>query len=143
MPTWTKPVDTTAPAYQPEGINGGIAWNRVGLLAAELTLNASYPLVRLPRGAIVHDVVLKVTDMDTATAGLVAVGVPGDTARYIQGASIQAAGSFRAANNATSAATMIAAGPLPAETVVSLLISTAPGTAAAGTVDIAIHYTCE
>lgn len=143
MPGYAKSVEATAPAYQPEGQELACAWNRVTLLAAELTLNAVIPLVRLPRGAIVHDVVLKVTDMDTASAGLVAVGVAGDTARYIQGASIQAAGAFRMANNATSAATSIAAVPLAAETVVNLLISTAPGTPAAGTVDISIFYTVE
>lgn len=143
MPTYTKAVAATAPAYQGEGQELACAWNRVGLTAAELTLNAVYPLVRLPRGAVVHDVVFKTTDMDTATSGIASIGVAGDTERYVRRVSIQAAGAFRSANDATAAASMIAAVPLAGETTVDLLIQTAPGTAAAGTVDIAVFYTCE
>jgi hypothetical protein len=143
MPTYTKAVAATAPAYQGEGQELACAWNRVGLTAAELTLNAVYPLVRLPRGAIVHDVVIKVTDMDASTTGVASIGVAGDTERYIRRVSIQAAGGFRAANDATSAASMIAAAPLTGETTVDFLVQTAPTTAAAGTVDIAVFYTCE
>lgn len=144
MPTYAKPVAATAPAYQGSGQQTATAHNRAAFLAAELTLNAVYPMVRLPRGAIVHDVVITVSDMDSATAGLVGIGVAGDVARYIQGASIQAAGSFRMANNATSAATKIAAPyALPAETTIDLVVSTAPGGALAGTVDISVQYTVE
>lgn len=143
MPTYAKPVAATAPAYQSEGQELAVAWNRVGFAAAELTLNAVYPMVRLPRGAIVHDVFIKTTDMDTGSAGVVSIGVAGDTERYIRRVSIQAAGAFRAGNDATAAGTMIAANPLTGETTVDLLVQTAPGTAAAGTVDIAVFYTCE
>jgi hypothetical protein len=143
MPGYTKPVDATAPAYAPRGQDSAIAWNRMTLATNELTLNAVHPMVRLPARAIVHDIVLKVTDMDTATAGIVSVGVAGDTERYIRRVSIQAAGAFRASNDAVAAASMIAAAPLANETTVNLLIQTAPGTPAAGTVDIAVHYTVE
>jgi len=143
MPGYTKPVDATAPAFAPRGQDSAIAWNRVTLATGELTLNAVYPMVRLPARAIVHDVVLKVTDMDSATAGIVSVGVAGDTERYIRRVSIQAAGTHRAGNDATAAGTMIAAAPLANETTVNLLIQTAPGTAVAGTVDVAVHYTVE
>lgn len=143
MPTYSKSVAATAPAYQGEGQELACAQNRVGFAAAELTLNAVYPLVRLPRGAIVHDVVLKVTDMDSGAAGIVSVGVAGDTERYIRRVSIQAAGTFRAGNDATATGTMIAASALSGETTVDLLVQTAPGTALAGTVDIAVFYTCE
>lgn len=143
MPGYTKPVAATAPAYAPRGQELACAWNRMTLVAGELTLNAVYPMVRLPRGAVVHDVFLKVTDMDTATSGIASVGVVGDTERFVRRVSIQAAGAFRAANDATAAASMIAAAPLANETTVDFLVQTAPGTAAAGTVDVAVYYTVE
>jgi hypothetical protein len=143
MPTWTKDVTAAAPVYQSEGQELAVAWNRVALATADLTLNNVIPLVRLPRGAIVHDVFIRVTDMDSATSGIVSVGVTGDTERYIRRVSIQVAGAFRAANDATAVGTMIAAGAFTAESTVNLLIQTAPGTALAGTIDIAVYYTCE
>lgn len=143
MPGYAKPVGGPAPAYQPAGQDSAVVWNRATFAAAELTLNAVYPLVRLPRGAIVHDVFIRVSDMDSGAAGIVSVGVAGDTERYIRRVSIQTAGAFRAGNDATAAGTMIAAGPLATESTIDLLIQTAPGTAVAGTVDIVVHYTCE
>ena len=143
MPTYSKSVAATAPAYQPEGQDLAVAWNRVGLATGELTLNAVHPLVRLPRGAIVHDVVIKTTDMDTSTGLVLSVGVAGDTERYIRRVSGQAAGTFRAGNDATATASMIAAAALTGETTVDLLIQAAATTPAAGTVDIAVFYTTE
>lgn len=145
MPTYAKPVGATAPAYQGEGQEMAVAWNRADFLAAELTLNATFPMVRLPRGARVHDVVLKTADLDTATSGILSLGVVGDTERYIRRVSCQAAGVFRAGNDATAAASILAvpATGLAAETEVNLLIQTAPGTAAAGAVEVAVFYTCE
>jgi len=144
MPTYPKgtPADRPAFALTPGAVMH-TASERVGILAGDLTLNNVIPLVKLPRGAIVHDVILKVTDMDSGTAGIVSVGVPGDTERYIRRVSCQVAGAFRSANDATAAGTMLAAAPLAADTVVGLLVQTAPGTALAGTVDIAVSYTME
>ncbi len=143
MPTYSKPVGANTPTYQSDAQELACAWNRVGLAAGELTLNAVYEAVRLPRGAIVHDMVIKVTDMDSGTAGILSVGVPGDTERYIRRVSIQAAGTHRAGNDVTAVGTMIAAAPFATETPINLLIQTAPGTAVGGTVDIAVYYTCE
>lgn len=143
MPTYAKAVAATAPAYAPRGQNVAVAWNRVGLATGELTLNAVYPLVRLPRGAVVHDVTFKTTDMDTSTGLVLSVGVAGDTERYVRRLSGQAAGAARMANDATSAASCIAAVPLAAETTVDLLIQAAATTPAAGTVDISVLYTVE
>lgn len=143
MPTYTKPVAATAPVYQPMAQELACAWNRVAFTAAELTLNAVYPLTRLPRGAVVHNIHIRVSDMDTGAAGIISVGVAGDTERYIRRVSIQAAASFSAGNDATAVGTMLAAAALAAETTVDLLVQTAPGTAAAGTVDIAVFYTVE
>lgn len=143
MPGYTKAVAATAPAYQGEGQELAVAWNRVTLLAAELTLNAVYPLVRLPRGAIVHDVVFTTTDMDTGATLIFSVGVAGDTERYVRRVSGQAAGTFRLGNDATAAGTHVAAAALAGETTVDLLVQTAAGTGANGTVQIAVVYSCE
>lgn len=144
MPTYSKPVGAATPAFQPEGQEKATAWNRADFATGEMTLNASYPMVRLPRGAVIHDMTLTVTDMDSGAAGLVGVGVAGAVARYIQGASIQTAGSFRMANNATSAGTILAAAAaLTAETEILVTFTTAPGTAVAGTIQLSVDYTCE
>jgi hypothetical protein len=143
MPTYSKSVAATAPAFAPRGQDSAIAWNRVGFATGELTLNAVYPLVRLPKGAIVHEVKLTTTDMDASTGLVLSVGVAGDTERYIRRLSGQAAGTARMANDATAAATCVAAVPLAAETTVDLLIQAAATTPAAGTIDIAVHYTVE
>lgn len=143
MPTWTKPVGANAPVYSSDGQQLACAWNRVVLATTDLTLNAVHELVRLPRGAIVQDVVLRVSDMDSGSAGVVSIGVAGDTERYIRRVSIQTAGVFRSGNDATAVGTMIAAGAFTAETPINLLVQTAPGTAVQGTVDIAVFYTTE
>ena len=145
MPTYPKgtPADRPAFAVIPGSVMH-VASERVGILTGDLTLNNVIPLVKLPRGAIVHDVILKVTDMDSGAAGVVSVGVAGDTERYIRRVSIQAAGVFRAGNDATAAGTITAAASaLTADTVVNLLVQTAPGTALAGSVDISVIYTME
>lgn len=143
MPTYTNPVGSGAPAYTAEGKGLACAWNRVVLATGDLDLNDVTPLVRLPRGAIVHDVVMRVTDMDGSTSGVASVGVAGDTERYIRRVSIQTAATYRSGNDATAVGTMIAAVPLTAETTVDFLVQTAPGSAVSGTVDIAVFYTCE
>jgi hypothetical protein len=143
MPGYTKPVAATAPAYAPRGQDSAIAWNRMTLATGELTLNQVHPVVRLPRGAIVHDVVFKTTDMDNGATLIFSVGVAGDTERYVRRVSGQAAGAFRAANDATAAGTMLAAAPLANETTVDVLVQTAATTPVAGTIDLAVHYTVE
>lgn len=143
MPGYTKPVGTTAPAFQGEGVECAVAWNRVTLASTELTLNAVWPLIRLPRGAVVHNVIFKTSDMDSSTGLIFSVGVAGDTERYIRRVSGQAAGTFQAGNDATAVTTMIAAVPLVGETTVDLLVQAAATTPVAGTVDVSVYYTCE
>lgn len=144
MPTYTNSVAATAPVYTPEGKGMAVAWNHVALATGDLTLNNVIPLTWLPRGAVVHDMVLITSDMDTGAALVLSVGVAGDTERYIRRLSGQAAGAARLANDATAAASVIAAmAPLTADTRVDLLIQTAAATPASGTVKIAIQYTCE
>lgn len=144
MPTYTNSVAATAPIYTSEGKECAVAWNTVALATGDLTLNNIIPLVWLPRGAIPHDMILITSDMDASTGLVLSVGVAGDTERYIRRLSGQTAGVARLANDATAAASVIAAaGPLTADTRVDLLIQAAATTPAAGTVKIAIFYTCE
>lgn len=144
MPTYPKgaPADRPAFTVTPGSLLHCVS-ERVGIATGDLTLNNVIPLVKLPRGAVVTDVVLRVSDMDSGSAGVVSVGVPGDTERYIRRVSCQAAGVFRSGNDATAAGTMITATALAADTVVGLLVQTAPGTAVAGTADIFVTYVME
>lgn len=143
MPVYAKSVAATAPAYQGAGQQTAVAWNRATLATGELVLNAVIPMVRLPRGARVIDAVLRTGDLDSGTAGILSVGVAGDTERYIRRVSCQAVGSFRAGNDATASGTILAAAALTAETTVDILVQVAPGTAVAGDVELAVFYTCE
>lgn len=144
MATYTNPVAVTSPVYTPEGKECAVAWQVAAIATGELTLNNVLPMIYLPRGAVVQDMILITTDMDTSTGLVLSVGVAGDTERYIRRLSGQAAGAARLANDATAAASVItAAAALTGDTVVNLLIQAAATTPAAGTVKLAIFYTCE
>jgi len=144
MPTYTNSVAVTAPAYTPVGKEMAVAWQNATLATGELTLNNVIPLIWLPRGAVIHDMVLVTTDMDSSTGLVMSVGVVGDTERYIRRLSGQAAGAARFANDATAAASVMAAlAALTADTRIDLLIQAAATTPVAGTVRLSIQYTCE
>lgn len=143
MPTWTKPVGATANVYAPQGQEAAVAWNRVSLATTDLTLNNSIEMVRLPQGAVVQQVLLRTGDLDGGAAGLLSVGVAGDTERYIRRVSCQAAATFTAGADATTVGTMLAAVPFTGETAISILVQTAPATPAAGTVDLSVLYVVE
>lgn len=145
MPTYPKglPADRPAFALTPGAVMH-TASERVTVLTGDLTLNNVIPLVKVPRGAVIHDITMVVSDMDTGAAGIVSVGVAGDTERYIRRVSCQAAGTFRMGNDATAAASIAAASrSFAADTVLNLLVQTAPATPAQGTVDIAVVYSME
>jgi hypothetical protein len=61
-----------------------------------LVVNDVIQMVPVPKGAVVHEVILAVDDMDTGTALVLDVGDDGDTDRFIDDAGIgQAAGVAR------------------------------------------------
>lgn len=144
MPTYLKPVDATAPTYQGRGGDLSVAWNVISMATGDLALNAVTPAVRLPRGARVHDIEMSCTDMDSGTALVFDVGDAADPDRFIDGTTIgQAGGTIRAGNVAGASATLVAHTPYTTETVINILTQVAAGTAVAGTIHIAVFYTCE
>ena len=109
-----------------------------------MTLNNTIDIGYVPAGALVHDVIVAVTDIDTGTACVIAVGDAGSAARFIQGSTAgQAATVVRAGNNATSAATFAAHTPYTAPTKLYLTFTTAPGTPATGTLKVSVLYSVE
>lgn len=146
MATYTNPVAATSPVYSPPLRSKGTAtlWNSVALATGDMTLNNTIPIGYLPAGAVVHDVVLTLTDIDSGTACVVAVGDAGSAARFIQGSTAgQTATTVRAGNNATSAATFAAHTAYTGPTLIYMTFTTAPGTPVAGTMKAYVQYTVE
>jgi len=143
MPTYSRDTGVTSSLYKPSAQTVGVLHNVITMATTDLDLNDTFDIGRLPRGAKVLDVILYVTDMDSSTAGLISVGDAGSTGRFISSASIQAAGAIRAGNNATSAALCAAHTAYTAETLLYGTVTTASGTAVAGTISATVLYTCE
>ncbi len=142
MATYANVTGTTQPTFAPPGVGSlAVLENRVALATADMTLNNTIPIGRVPKGALVQDVILTLTDIDTGTACVVAVGDAGSAARFIQGSTAgQAATTVRAGNNATAAATFAAHTPYTAETLIYMTFTTAPGTPATGTAKVTVIY---
>lgn len=65
-------------------------------LTAALALNDVIEMVKIPAGAVIHDVILSSTDLDTSTGVVLDVGDGSVTDRFIDGATIgQASGVAR------------------------------------------------
>lgn len=146
MATYTKSVAATAPVYSPPLKSKAVAclWNSVALATADMTLSNTISIGYVPAGARVIDVILTLTDIDTATACVVSVGDAGSAARFIQGSTAgQAATTVRAGNNATAAATLAAHTHYTAATLIYMTFATAPGTPATGTMTCSVLYTVE
>lgn len=143
MPTYSKDTSAASSLYKPTAQTVAALHNVISMATSDLVLNATFDIGRLPRGAKVLDVIVAVTDMDSASAGLISVGDATSTGRFISSASIQAAGVIRAGNNATSAALVAAHTAYTAETLLYGTVTTAPGTAVAGTISVTVLYVCE
>lgn len=144
MATYLKPTGATAPAYQPRAQEMACLWNSITMATGDLALNAVVQVGNLPKGAVVHDVVMHCTDMDSGTALVFDVGTTANADLFIDGTTIgQTGGTIRAGNVAGAALTIAAQTPLAAETPVIITAAVAAGTAVAGTVLIAVNYTVE
>jgi hypothetical protein len=143
MPTYSRDPGVNTPVFVPMAQNVGYLRNVISMATSDLVANATFDIGRLPAGARVLDMTVAVTDMDNGTAGTISIGDSGSVARFIQNASIQTAGVFRAGNNATSAATFAAHTPYTTETLIYGTVTTAPATAVAGTITVTILYGCE
>lgn len=147
MPTYPKGTPSARPAFAvtPGAVQHCVS-EAVGVLTTDLTLNTVIPLVKLPRGAVVKDVTVYATDMDTNGAPTLAfhVGDSGDADRFIVASNVgQTGGKVSAGNTAAAAVTTANAGAYAAETVINATVSTAAATAAAGTLLVFVEYVME
>jgi hypothetical protein len=143
MPTYSRDPGVNTPVFVPQAQNPGYLRNVISMATSDLVLNATFDIGRLPVGARVLDITVAVTDMDNGSTGTIHIGDSASPARFIQNASIQTAGVFRAGNNATSAATFAAHTPYTTETLIYGTVSTAPTTPVAGTITVTVMYGCE
>ena len=143
MPTYSRDTSTAGNLYKPSAQTVAALHTVITMATGDLDANDTFDIGRVPRGAKVLDVILYVTDMDSGAAGLISVGDAGSTGRFISSASIQAAGRLAAGNNATSAALCAAHTAYTAETLIYGTVTTASGTAVAGTISATVLYICE
>lgn len=141
MPTYSNTVSATQPRVSDQAKRVCTLSQVITVLAADLTLNALLNVGYVPAGARVIDVIMTVTDIDSATSCVLAVGDSGSAARFIQGSTAgQSATTVRAGNNATAAATFAAHTGYTAPTLLQVKVTTAPGTAVDGSIRVDVLY---
>lgn len=113
------------------------AGEEVTVTAAQLTLNATFGSVKVPKGAVVLGAWVMSTDIDTngSPAVVLGVGDSGDDDRLIAGATVGQAGGVDKDIETTGFAYQYTS-----ETTVQVKVKTAPGTAAAGTLTYGVMY---
>jgi hypothetical protein len=141
MATLSETVSATGPKFSPPAKTVGVLSNIVTLGTTDVGTKQEIIIGYLPPMSKVIDVVLGVTDVDSGTAFVCAVGDTSDPDRFINGGTIgQAAGVLRAGNNATSAKTYCEHTGYTAATPMSLSVITEAGTAAVGTAVLTFTY---
>ena len=102
---------------------------------AELQLADVIQMVPVASGAIILEVILAVDDLDTATSQAVVldVGDGSDTDRFIDGSTAGQGGGVTRLNSAAGLMYKYTA-----DDTIDVLVQVAPGTAAAGTISLAV-----
>lgn len=137
---YSNVVDQLAPRFAPLGKQVGVLSQIVTLGTGDLG-TGTIDIGWLPRGARVIDGVVSATDMDSGTALVWDLGDSGSTARFIHGATAgQAAATVRFGNDATAAATLAAHAAYTSSTKLYITVTTASGTAVAGTLSARVLY---
>ena len=112
------------------------------------TVDAVLGTIYVPNNAIIHDVLVTVTDMDSSTGGLIDVGdsagpaTPDDN-RFIAGFSIQAAGSHAAAGEGNLLVDKVYAyvnDDAQTEQGIEITVNTVATTGVAGTITMTVVY---
>ena len=112
------------------------------------TVNAVLGTIYVPNNAIIHDVIVAVTDMDDGATGLIDVGdssgpATADDNRFIAGFSIQAAGNHAAAASGNLLEDKVYAyvnSDAQTEQGIEVTVNTAAATGAAGTITMTVVY---
>jgi hypothetical protein len=126
------------------GTTEGVKYNATGVTteiwtAAVTTALATSDIISgptLPAGCYITNVVISVTDIDSATSSLMTVGYTGATAAFISSSSVGQAGGIASANVAGSIGFSATT-----DTTVLVTITATAGTPVAGTVRILLSYT--
>lgn len=138
FPNLASPV---APAPPPITSNARGTVTFVGeeitVTSGQLTLNALFGSIKIPKGAVIIGASLKATDLDTdgTPAIVLAVGDSVDDDRLITAATVGQASGYTN--------TLAAAGyayQYTAETTVQVKVTTAPDVAAGGTITYGVTY---
>ena len=124
---------TEGQKYNATGVTSEI-WTAALTTALAITDTISGPT--LPAGCYITDVIISVTDIDSATSSLLTVGYTGATAAFISSSSVGQAGGIVHANVA-GAVGFTATTP----TTVLVTITATAGTPVAGTINICLNYT--
>lgn len=113
------------------------AGEEITVTAAQLTLNALFGSIKVPKNAVILGVHLMSTDVDTNGSPAVAYGVgdSGSASRLISASTVGQAGGYTNTIAATGFAYQYTA-----ETLVQIKVTTAPATAAAGTLTYGVSY---
>lgn len=143
MATYLLPVSATGSTWTTDGLNKGTVYNKITVATTDLALNAVMTFGYLPPNAMVTDVVMHTTDLDTggSPALVFDVGTVANTDLLIDGTTIgQTGGTIRAGNVAGAAITTADWAITTAPTALQILTQVAAATAATGTISIAVDY---
>lgn len=130
--TMPRPSKTSTAAGQP-----CFAGEEITVTAAQLTLNALFGSIKVPKGAVIIGAHLKSTDIDTngSPAVVLAVGDATTADRLITGSTIGQAGGYSSAIDKAGWSFQYTT-----ETLLQIKVTTAPATAAAGTFTYGVSY---
>lgn len=138
VPNLASPVAPAPPALTSTARGSVVfAGEEVTVTAGQLTLNALFGSVKVPKGAVYLGALLLSTDIDTngSPAVVLSIGDSGDDDRLIAGATVGQAGGIDTGLETTGFGVMATA-----ETTIQVKVKTAPATAAGGTLTYGVLY---
>lgn len=138
VPNLASPVSSAPPAKTSNARGTPVfVGEEVTVTAAQLTLNALFGSIKVPKGAVIIGVHLMSTDIDTNGTPLVTLSV-GDTSDDDRLMTANTAG--QAGGYANTLATTGFAYQYTSETTVQVKVKAIPATAAAGTITYGVTF---
>lgn len=129
MAIYAPAARPTAPLAAVRGNHIVVIRGEIALEAGDLTLNQVIHMLKVPRTFCVTGLVMVVSDLDTGTDVALSIGDSGNAGRYGAGLTTAQAGGVYTAT--------IGLGTIyAADDTIQVKLTTAPGTAAAGTIKL-------
>lgn len=94
-------AQTTVTRREPS--SAGVTAVVADLVVTAAATNDVFEMVKIPRGAVIYDVILTAANIDTGTALVMTVGDGGDTDRFITLSTVGQAGGIARMNNQAGA----------------------------------------